>query len=337
MKKTLSLFLAVAFAFVLISCAEQGGPTVSTGDDTASSPTSVPTSPSVSGESETTQTTVSGEAETTQTSATVSSTTGRYGEIGTTILDTHIDGSPLIGYVYPEFVARPENGIDPREIKFQTFFEYQPDIPWEEQINDSKGWPSHGTYFRKSSVKGYFSGWRKDGFVGDWDPLIATVISYDKNQRRMSPSGIMYSWYYVTFTSYSGEKNDTVFMMNAVGCVDQPYYNRPMLIPGKRYLRLLPCGIDTLKEVEEQQMINDSVLFLIEEQDGVEYVYGIGVDLSGMDCAIPITDPYENAVYKPGIDDDIIAFMEEHGIPVPTYDYKCELHAFVKEMNDDID
>ena len=37
-------------------------------------------------------------------------------------------------------------------------------------------------------------------------------------------------------------------------------------------------------------------------------------------------------MYKPGKDDDVIAYMEANGIENPTYDYKCELGAFIAEM-----
>ena len=326
MKKIVCLFLTVAFVFVLISCAEQKKP-IGTTDGTASSPTSVPTSPSSS---------VSGETETTETSATLSSTTGEHGEIGTTYHDVYGDGNPVFAYVYPLLTVKPENGIDPREIGFQSFYGYLPDVPWEEQtFPQNERWPIRGAYGAKKEIKGYFNGWKAQGTT-DWDPLIATVLSYDPDQCQLDISGMQYCEYYVTFSSYSGEKNDEIFMMEYLGRADRPYYGRPVLIPGKRYMRLLPMHLYKLEE-QEENIINDAVLFMIEEQDGVEYVYGINANLSNMDCAIPITDPYENAVYKPGIDDVIIAFMEEHDIPAPTYDYKCELHAFVKEMNDDID
>lgn len=325
MKKILSLFLVVSFVFLLFACAERGGPADTTGD-TVSSPTSVPTSPSSS---------VSVGTETTETTATLSSTTGEHGEIGTTYYDVNGDGNLVFAYVYPLLTLQPENGIDPREIGFQSFFGYLPGVPWEDQTFTQNGrWPIRGAYGAKTEIKGYFNGWKAQGTT-DWDPLIATVISYDPDQCQLDISGMQYCEYYVTFSSYSGEKNDEVFMMEYLGRADQPYYGRPVLIPGKRYMRLLPMHLYNL-EKQEENMINTAVLFMIEEKDGIEYVYGINADLSGMDCAIPITDPYENAVYKPGIDDDIIAYMEEHGIPAPTYDYKCELNAFVKEMNEDI-
>ncbi|MBO4428360.1 MAG: hypothetical protein J5832_00250, partial [Clostridia bacterium] len=74
------------------------------------------------------------------------------------------------------------------------------------------------------------------------------------------------------------------------------------------------------------------VFFKIEEIDRVEWVYSdMYYYMSKLRCAVEITDEYENLFYKPGKDDDIIAFLEEHGLENPKFGYKCELNAFVKE------
>ena len=69
----------------------------------------------------------------------------------------------------------------------------------------------------------------------------------------------------------------------------------------------------------------------IEEIDGVEYVYGYGIDLGYLDCAIAITDEEENQIYKPGKHDSMIAQVLADGEELPTFDYKCKLADLIEE------
>ncbi|MBO4429237.1 MAG: hypothetical protein J5832_04715 [Clostridia bacterium] len=96
---------------------------------------------------------------------------------------------------------------------------------------------------------------------------------------------------------------------------------------GDKYLLMLR------DELEDSTTLPYKLSLKIEEIDGVEWVYADNHwSLEGMKCAVKITDEYENLMYKPGKDDDVIAYMEANGIENPTYNYKCELGAFIEEM-----
>ena len=302
MKKIICLFLMIAFLIAPVACAESGADDTGT---TGSRPTesTVSSAPETKGSSETlpvTETTASAATETTE-------------------------FEPFIFYL-------PENAIDPRDIVFEGFWDYIPGVPIEDQVADTMKYPLKGAYVKKLDVKGYFSGMKQYDFT-EWDPVIVTITGYDpiQSEKTKSLGGFSYGLYLVDAVYYSGMMERQIAML-LMGHPDQPFYGRPTLFLGNRYLRLNTADLG----LEHLEGLSATVLFLIEERDGVEYVYGHSADLSHMDCAIPITDPYENAVYKPGVDDDIIAYMEANGITAPTYDYKCELSAFIKEMNDDI-
>ena len=71
----------------------------------------------------------------------------------------------------------------------------------------------------------------------------------------------------------------------------------------------------------------------IEEINGKTYVYSYLIDLGKMDCAIKITDEKENMVYKEGKHDDVLAALKRSNVSVPTFDYKCEIYAMLKELD----
>ena len=49
-------------------------------------------------------------------------------------------------------------------------------------------------------------------------------------------------------------------------------------------------------------------------------------------ASIPITDEKENQILKEGIHDKHIAYANENDIILPTFDYKCEWNAMLKEL-----
>ncbi len=112
-------------------------------------------------------------------------------------------------------------------------------------------------------------------------------------------------------------------------------YGKPTLEIGEFYARIVCC---TDRELEIFQGYVDNgympaafPAYHVEEVDGKRYVYSEWKDLSSLECAIPITDPEENSIYKVGKHDKQIAELERLGIPLPTFDYKCELDAMYTE------
>ncbi len=117
-------------------------------------------------------------------------------------------------------------------------------------------------------------------------------------------------------------------------------YGNPTLEIGKIYARII-CLSDYELGFFQEYIDNGHMpaafpVYFVEEIDGKRYVYSLGKDLSSLECAIPITNPEENSVYKVGKHDKQIAELERLGFLLPTYDYKCELDAIFTEYENDL-
>ncbi len=120
---------------------------------------------------------------------------------------------------------------------------------------------------------------------------------------------------------------ETIYLLGYRGTPAKPLWDRPALQVGKEYLRLSPIDPDVT-------LIQMSMVCPIEyTTSGKAYVYGYGFDFSELECAIPITDEKENQILKEGIHDKHIAYANENDIILPTFDYKCELDAMMKELD----
>ena len=82
----------------------------------------------------------------------------------------------------------------------------------------------------------------------------------------------------------------------------------------------------------DNTVIQASLMAPIEYVNGEAYVYGYGFDFSHLACAIEITDGVENQIFTPGIYDKYIRYALMNDIVLPTFDYKCELYALLKEL-----
>lgn len=100
-------------------------------------------------------------------------------------------------------------------------------------------------------------------------------------------------------------------------------YGRPIPEVGKEYFRYIT------KEDLLDANWGVGLYLSIKEEDGVQYLYGYGIDLSVFDGAMKITDESENQIYKPGTHDKVIAYLNQIGQELPTFDYKCELWDFL--------
>ena len=120
--------------------------------------------------------------------------------------------------------------------------------------------------------------------------------------------------------------SEKIYLLGYRGTPKKPLWDRPPLQVGKEYLRLSPIDPDIT-------LIQMSMVCPIEYTTaGKAYVYGYGFDFSELECAIPITDEKENQILKEGIHDKHIAYANENDIILPTFDYKCELNAMLKEL-----
>lgn len=118
---------------------------------------------------------------------------------------------------------------------------------------------------------------------------------------------------------------ERIYQMAYRGTPRHPLHDRPALQIGKEYLR--PGTVDPSK-----QLMQASVVLPIEYQNGAVYVYGYGVDLSELSCAEVITDDAENQIFKAHIHRKYIDYAKANGIRLPTFDYKCEINAFLREI-----
>ena len=145
--------------------------------------------------------------------------------------------------------------------------------------------------------------------------------------------------YYAQVIDIYGEisaDSSIIYCLGYKGSYDKTLYGRPPLEIGKDYLYLIESGFSNVTRMEkfEYMPLVQMGLMMPVVQDGDKtYVYGYGVDFSGLQCAIEITDEEENQIYKVGKHDAIIAKLNELGVRLPTFDYKCELEEMLREID----
>lgn len=144
-------------------------------------------------------------------------------------------------------------------------------------------------------------------------------LSYDGNM----------TIYNVRILEYYGfdEEVDTekIYTMAYRGSPKNPLHDRPALQIGAEYLRFGKINLNNT-------VIQASLIAPIGYVDGKAYEYGYGLDFSRLACATRITDKAENQIFKPGIHDKYIEYALANDIVFPTFDYKCELYALLKEL-----
>lgn len=140
--------------------------------------------------------------------------------------------------------------------------------------------------------------------------------------------------YYVYQNSYDKYVSDgKIYKMETWGYPEEPVYGCYRIEIGEKYLALVREEIFAYRLSQGDDMMLLPFLYKIVEIDGVEWVYpSIYFDLSGLSCAVKITDENEQLFYKKGADDDIIAYLEANNIPNPKIEHKCELNAFIEEV-----
>ena len=156
------------------------------------------------------------------------------------------------------------------------------------------------------------------GHTGDEEPTI---------------EGPSYSFYYCYATEATKDYfSDRVYKFRLYGTPSVPRYGVPRLKIGKMYFRLASGN-----EVGELTLRADKFIFCgtyaeVVEIDGELWIYpNAYISFEKYNSAVPITDEYEKLMYKPGEDDDIIAYMNENNIPIPKYEYKIKLEDYVRE------
>lgn len=145
--------------------------------------------------------------------------------------------------------------------------------------------------------------------------------------------------YYVQVVKVYGEASydpSTIYCMAYKGTYESTLYGRPPLEIGKDYLYLIGPGfayVERFEEFEYMPLVQMGLMMPVVQDGNKTYVYGYGVDFSGLQCAIEITDEEENQIYKVGKHDAIIAKLNDIGVRLPTFDYKCELEEMLREID----
>ena len=145
--------------------------------------------------------------------------------------------------------------------------------------------------------------------------------------------------YYAQIVEVYGEESfdpSTIYCKAYKGTYENTLYGRPPLEIGKDYLYLTGPGISDVERFEEFEympLVQMGLMMPVVQDGDKTYVYGYGVDFGNLECAIEITDEEENQIYKAGKHDAIIAKLNEIGIRLPTFDYKCELEEMLREID----
>lgn len=160
------------------------------------------------------------------------------------------------------------------------------------------------------------------GYTGKSDP---TLIGPD------------YSYYYVYAKGVNEDHfSDKVYIIRLNGTPSIPCYGVPRVKLGKTYFRYrtaLDVGDDLSTYSNDGFLMCGSAFGEVVEIDGIEWLYPNKLfGFEDFANIVEITDDYENQIYKPGEDDDIIEYLKKNNIPIPTYGYKIRLSDFIAEM-----
>ena len=173
-----------------------------------------------------------------------------------------------------------------------------------------------GIYFDKASL---------DTIIFPDDPIMIRfrVLELLEDSDGFAEYRVQLTGVYGTDQSFDMEK---IYGLGFLGSSDTPRYGRPMLEIGAEYARVIDITFD------KWNIMQKSLTYKIVDTEEGTFVYSYGVDLSELKCAIPITDEKENAIYEVGKHDKILAYLAYVNQPVPVFEYKCEVGAFIAEI-----
>ena len=192
--------------------------------------------------------------------------------------------------------------------------------------------PDTGEYFgtgKKSDVRRFFPD-PKEQYVG----VYYRVVGYDPSMEDEIPGSICSRWFIEIIDIYGEEKYaeadqidyDKIYTTAMRGIPTSTLYGIPVPTIGEDYFRYAP-----LYEVISGDLWV-SLYMDVREVDGVQYLYGYNMDLSGFKGAIKITDAEENQVYNQENHYKIIAYLKSIGKSLPTFDYKITMEDFLDEL-----
>ena len=192
--------------------------------------------------------------------------------------------------------------------------------------------PDTGEYFgtgKKSDVRRFFPD-PKEQYVG----VYYRVVGYDPSMEEEIPGSICSRWFIEIIDIYGEEKYaeadqidyDKIYTTAMRGIPNSTLYGIPVPTIGEDYFRYAP-----LYEVISGDLWV-SLYMDVREVDGVKWLYGYNMDLSGFKGAVKITDHKENQVYNEENHYKIIAYLNKIGKSLPTFDYKIKMEDFLDEL-----
>ena len=192
--------------------------------------------------------------------------------------------------------------------------------------------PDTGEYFgtgKKSDVRRFFPD-PKEQYVG----VYYRVVGYDPSMEEEIPGSICSRWFIEIIDIYGEEKYaeadqidyDKIYTTAMRGIPTSTLYGIPVPTIGEDYFRYAP-----LYEVISGDLWV-SLYMDVREVDGVKWLYGYNMDLSGFKGAVKITDHKENQVYNEENHYKIIAYLNKIGKSLPTFDYKIKMEDFLDEL-----
>ena len=292
MKKLIAFALILTFAVALVSCATQTTPEATTYNYYTSKITPIVTTATTATTAATTVTVV---------------TTGTAKPLDVTVHeDEH--GNVIIGEYTNENIS-----------DFIRFAEYA------SRYRMSANEP----YLPNNPVKNITDWFHDDnitftiaGYTGKSDP---TLIGPD------------YSYFYVYAKGIDEDHfSDKVYKIRLNGTPSIPCYGVPRVKLGKTYFRYrtaFEAGDDLNTYSDTGFLMCGSAFGEVVEIDGIEWLYPNKLfGFEDFADVVEITDDYENQIYKPGEDDDIIEYLKKNNIPIPTYGYKIKLSDFIADF-----
>ena len=197
--------------------------------------------------------------------------------------------------------------------------------------------PEFEEFLEYSGDKGYY--WRGKVDITSSKYSDTRIVYRIRVIGVMDPSlGERISLFYVQALEAYGVETfdpDAIYLFPQSGSFSHQHYKLAMPVVGEEYYVITTTDVLELSAFEqyENKTTLSGFLMPIEEINGKTYVYSYLIDLGKMDCAIKITDEKENMVYKEGKHDDVLAALKRSNVSVPTFDYKCEIYAMLKELD----
>lgn len=275
--------------------------------------------------------------ETTSATTAAAETTSKAEETTTILSVSEAETTPMTSVSERETTAQSVKETQETEVEVTTSeYEEAEQTSWATGIS-YETLPEFEEFLEYSGDKGYY--WRGKVDITSSKYSDTRIVYRIRVIGVMDPSlGERLSLFYVQALEAYGVETfdpDAIYLFPQSGSFSHQHYKLAMPVVGEEYYVITTTDVLELSAFEqyENKTTLGGFLMPIEEINGKTYVYSYLIDLGKMDCAIKITDEKENMVYKEGKHDDVLAALKRSNVSVPTFDYKCEIYAMLKELD----